>query len=281
MATAEEFWKVLCRGLEEFVTETACDDVVIGLSGGIDSAVVTCMAVEVLGKEHVEAIAMPSRYSSDHSLADAAGLAKRLDIRLHNLPIGQPLVAFEGLLKEQGYTVEGVTLENLQARIRAVILMAHANERNALVLNTGNRSEALMGYCTLYGDSIGAIAPLGNVLKTDVYKLARYINAPRYDFRGDPAHGAAWIGEPRIPQNILTKTPSAELRPKQKDMDDLPPYGTLDAILRRWDEGLLADGGHDELTQDVLKRIRAAVFKQLQCTPALGAPRYISDGTIR
>ena len=266
MATAKELWEVLCWGLRDFVAHTPCDDVVVGLSGGIDSAVVTCIAVEALGKEHVEVIAMPSRYSSAESLADAAELATRLDIPLCNIPVGPPLLSFEGLLGEHGYKVEGITLENLQARIRAVILMAHANERNALVLNTGNKSESMMGYCTLYGDSIGAVSPIGNVLKTDVYKLAYYINSPARRY------------PEVIPQNIIDKAPSAELRPDHKDSDDIPPYHVLDPILRRYEEGLIPSfAGATEQEQDIIARMKVSRFKRDQCPRSLPAPRCIEE----
>jgi NAD+ synthase (glutamine-hydrolysing) len=269
MATVEELFNTLCGGLRRFMASARKKDVVLGLSGGVDSAVVACIAAKALGPEHVKALVMPSPFSSRDSETDAFKLAVALDIHTKSVPIGgsphypSALATFETLLHDAGYKVEGVTLENLQARIRAVLLMAHANEHDALVLNTGNLSEALMGYCTLYGDSIGAVAPIGNVLKMDVYHLALYINA-----RGD--------GEV-IPRNIIEKPPSAELRLGQQDSDDLPPYDVLDPILRRYVEGMLALNFTDMTAkeQDIVTRIEATQFKRDQSPPALAAPRCI------
>lgn len=272
---ATEAWATLVSGLQRFVQSTPCADVVLGLSGGIDSAVVACLAVEALGPEHVQAITMPSRYTSIANLGDAMELASRLRITARNIPIGPPhpgvldtpqipfLETFEEGLKDCGYKVEGVTLENLQARIRAVILMAHANARNALVLNTGNKSEAMMGYCTLYGDSIGAVAPIGNVYKTDVYRLARYYNKTRL--------------EAQIPQNILDKPPSAELRPGQRDDDDLPPYDQLDTFLRRVARGEVDVATTSGAENAWLHRIQASQFKRDQAPFALFAPDTVAE----
>jgi NAD+ synthetase len=275
MATVKELFRVLCVGLRRFVSQARKEDVVLGLSGGIDSAVVAAIAVQALGPKHVKALVMPSQFSSADSVPDAFKLATALEIHAKNFRIsGEPvgsgiLGAFKEFLGSAGtgYKVEGVTMENLQARIRAVTLMAHANEHDALVLNTGNLSEALMGYCTLYGDSIGAVAPIGNVLKTDVYKLALHINARG---RGEV-----------IPRNIIEKPPSAELRPGQQDSDDLPPYAVLDPILKLYIEDMLPP--FPDMTkqeQDIVVRIKMAKFKRDQSPPVLPAPRCIEGGAL-
>lgn len=272
-APATETWAGLVVGLQRFVKESPCTRVVVGLSGGIDSAVVACLAVEALGARHVDVLFMPSRVSSGASVTDAIALATRLGVAVAGLlPISAgtdtpeefPLLEqFERFLYAHGYAVEGTTLENLQARIRAVLLMAHANEHNALVLNTGNKSEAMMGYCTLYGDSIGAIAPIGNVYKTDVYRLARYYNKTR--------------PEAQIPESILDKPPSAELRPGQRDEDDLPPYDQLDAFLRRLGRGEIDVATTSNTENAWLHRIQANQFKRDQAPLALFAPDAVAE----
>nr|MCR5563936.1 NAD(+) synthase [Desulfovibrio sp.] len=232
------------------------------LSGGVDSALVCCIAAEALGAENVIAVRMPSPYSSRGSLDDAAALAENLGIPApYTIPIAPAMTAFSAMLApafaDAPANAGDVTFENLQARIRGVVLNALANRLGALILNTGNKSEAAMGYSTLYGDTVGALAVIGDLTKTRVYALCRWFNAAR---------GAAVI-----PDAILTKEPSAELRPNQKDSDSLPPYEELDAAL----EGILptqagatAKAG---MRRDIFDRICQSEFKRRQEPPALAA----------
>lgn len=209
-------YEALVLGIGDYVRKVGGRGVVLGLSGGIDSAVTAALAVKALGRERVVGLAMPSEFSSGHSVADAEALAHALGIALHHVPIQGPLAALrQALAPTLGEGPWGLADENLQARIRGQLLMAFSNKHGHLVLATGNKSELSVGYSTLYGDLCGAIAPIGDVWKTDVYALARLINAER----------------PVIPESTLTKAPSAELRPDQTDQDSLPPYPALDAAL--------------------------------------------------
>ena len=221
MSPTEELWAALVLATRDYCRGNGFEEAVIGLSGGIDSAVTAAIAVDALGPEAVLGVAMPSPYSSDHSVADAVTLAQLLGIRIETLPIGPSLAAasatLDGLVVT-GYEADrqaGVAYENLQSRLRGLLLMALANERGSIVLTTGNKSEYAVGYATLYGDMAGGFAPLKDVLKGDVYELARHANQ----------------GEERIPTSTLTKPPSAELRPGQLDADSLPDYPRLDAML--------------------------------------------------
>ena len=208
-------WGAICLGTRDYIVKNGFTDVVIGLSGGLDSSVVATVAADALGAERVHGVLMPSMYSSQGSIDDALELAKLLGIETITLPIEEPFAAFEKVLAEPcGGEVEGLTRENLQARIRTVYLMALSNRYGWVMLNTGNKSEAAVGYSTLYGDTCGAYAPVGNVYKTRLYELAEWRNEQ----------------DPAIPQNVLTKAPSAELRPDQTDQDSLPPYEVLDGI---------------------------------------------------
>lgn len=213
----EAIYRALVLGLKDYVHKTGFQRVVLGLSGGIDSAVVACLAVEALGKTCVHGVLMPSHISSQDSVADASALAMRLGIQTTVLPVA-PLfdTAVHTLspLGAQAYTY-GLMEQNIQARLRGLCLMAYSNHNQALLLATGNKSELAVGYSTLYGDMNGALLPIGDIYKTQVYELARLINQ-KHDW---------------IPQNSLTKPPSAELAPDQKDQDTLPPYDVLDAIL--------------------------------------------------
>jgi NAD+ synthase (glutamine-hydrolysing) len=213
----EATWRALEAGVRDYVRKNGFTDVVLGISGGIDSAVVATLAADALGAEHVHGVLMPSPYSSEGSVADAEALAAHLGLKTVVFPITSPFQNFlaesEAILGTQG---SDTALQNLQARIRTVILMHLSNSYGWLLLNTGNKSEAAMGYSTLYGDTAGALAPLGAVYKTDVYGLANWRNSRTL----------------AIPQAILNKEPSAELYPGQKDTDRLPPYDTLDQILR-------------------------------------------------
>ena len=255
-------WETLCEGLERFVKDADFETVVLGLSGGIDSAVVACMAAAAVGPTNVSALSLPSPFTPDSSIEDAATLAENLGIGIANVPIDDVLSSWEANLKflyKGGF--QGVAHENLQARIRAVFLMAHANVRESLVLATGNKSELAMGYCTLYGDTIGAVAPIGDVLKTDVYALARHINA---------------VSEHEvIPSSILNKIPSAELRPNHKDEDDLPAYEILDYVIRRCveegadPEDVAEEGVVEDLVFHILDTVEAMEFKREQGPPVL------------
>ena len=217
MGRLEEIYTAIVTGTRDYVKKNGFDKVVIGLSGGIDSALVAVMAVDALGKESVIGVSMPSRYSSPESVTDARKLAKNLGIDLLTVGIDGIFASYLETLKKvfKGYPHD-VTEENIQARVRGNVLMAFSNKFGWLVLTTGNKSELAVGYCTLYGDLAGGFAILKDVPKTLVYELAAYRNLK---------------GKPIIPKSVLTKAPSAELRPDQKDEDSLPPYETLDPVL--------------------------------------------------
>jgi NAD+ synthase (glutamine-hydrolysing) len=247
-----EIWHALVLGLRDYVRKNGAKSIVLGLSGGIDSAVVATIATDALGPEHVVGVSMPSGYSSQHSRDDAGQLAKNLGIDLRVEPI-QPMVdAFLANLN-----LSGLAVENLQARVRAVILMALSNQEGHLVLTTGNKSELAVGYSTLYGDSVGAFNPIKDVPKTLVWKLARWRNTV----------------SPVIPENSIVKPPSAELRPGQLDTDSLPEYAQLDAILADYVDGdkgreALVAHGHDSLLVDrVLRMVDGAEYKRRQSAP--------------
>ncbi|MCB1212910.1 MAG: NAD+ synthase [Chlamydiia bacterium] len=212
----EELFKALSLGLRDYCHKTGFQNVCLGLSGGIDSAVTACIAVDALGKDSVTGITMPSRHSSSGSVTDSQELAKRLGIRCLKLPIE---TIFEGALETLTPILSGeineLTFENLQPRIRGMLLMAYANQFNQLVLATGNKSELAMGYSTLYGDLCGAVGVIADVTKTQVYRLANWINSQREV----------------IPLETIQKPPSAELRPNQFDSDTLPPYDTIDTVV--------------------------------------------------
>lgn len=211
--------KALILGVQDYMRKNGFSTVNLGLSGGIDSALVAVIAAKAMGAENVHAYAMPSRYSSDHSLADAEQLARNLGIGYEILPIEKMFsAALETVAESFAGTEPDVTEENLQARIRGVLLMAWSNKKGSLVLTTGNKSEMAVGYCTLYGDMAGSLAVIGDLFKTEVYELCRSINQR--------------AGCDLIPDSIITKAPSAELRPDQTDQDSLPPYEILDGILK-------------------------------------------------
>jgi NAD+ synthase (glutamine-hydrolysing) len=263
-ATAEretdeaEVWHALVVGLRDYVRKNGFRSVVVALSGGIDSAVVTAIACDAIGASNVVAVSMPSGHSSEHSKDDAADLAKRTGLDYRIQPI-QPMVdVFLSHL-----SLSGVAVENLQARVRGVILMALSNAEGHLVLTTGNKSELAVGYSTLYGDSVGGFNPLKDVLKTLVWRLAQWRNAE-----------AARRGEvPPIPENSIIKPPSAELRPGQLDTDSLPDYPTLDALLAAYIDGdmgrdELIDAGHDAaLVDKILRMVDLAEYKRRQSAP--------------
>jgi NAD+ synthase (glutamine-hydrolysing) len=268
MPEVEEIWDALVLGTRDFVRKNGFSDVVIGLSGGIDSALVAAIAVEALGAERVHGVLMPSRYSSDHSITDAEELAANLGIEHRTVPIEPAHVALMGMLEPSfGDHPPGLTEENLQSRIRAVILMGLSNAFGWLLLNTGNKSESSVGYSTLYGDSAGGYAVIKDVSKLRVYELCRYRNVS--------------AGRAVIPESVLTKPPSAELRPDQRDDQSLPPYEVLDPILALYVEGDLAaedivSQGHDPAIVDrIIKLVDLAEYKRRQSPPG---PRVTSKG---
>ncbi|HEX6083562.1 MAG TPA: NAD+ synthase [Thermoanaerobaculia bacterium] len=256
----EEIGRGLILGLRDYIRKCGFKDVVIGLSGGIDSALTAAIAAAALGPERVTGIAMPSQFSSQHSIDDARALAENLGISFHLVPISPIYAPYEAAIDELfGEHKFDTTNENIQARIRGNILMAWSNRLGAMVVSTGNKSEMAVGYCTLYGDMAGGLSLLGDVYKTMVYRVARWINRERV----------------LIPESTMTKAPSAELRPNQTDQDTLPPYDILDGILQLYIEEWLevdaiAERGFDrELVARVLKMVDTAEFKRRQAAPTI------------
>lgn len=254
----ESVYSALVLGLRDYVIKNGFSSVLIGLSGGIDSALVAAIACDALGASCVHGISLPSRYSSPHSKDDAAELAARTGLHLRTVPIGPMVDAYESAL-----TLTGLAAENLQARVRGTTLMAVSNQEGHLVLATGNKSELAVGYSTIYGDAVGGFAPIKDVPKTLVWDLARWRNAR-----------ARRDGEvPPIPENSIAKPPSAELRPDQLDSDSLPDYEELDRVLAAYvaqDRGAaeLVEAGFDrELVQRVLRLTDAAEYKRRQYPP--------------
>ena len=255
----------LVKGLSQFFHDQGKEKAVLGLSGGIDSAVVFAIAVEALGKESVHAILMPSPFSTLHSVTDAVELAGNLGVEYSIVPIeaiyNRYIKEFDGLFC--GETRE-ITSENLQARIRGDILMAYSNNTGALLLNTSNKSELAMGYGTLYGDLCGAVMVLGDVYKLQTYNIARYINSTREI----------------IPESTISKEPSAELRDNQKDSDSLPRYSILDPILHalleegKDPEELIAKGAERILIDRIVKLKKNSSFKIHQIPPVLQVSNY-------
>lgn len=262
----EEVYDALVLGTRDYLSKNGFSEAVIGISGGIDSALVAAIAVDAIGSTAVRGISMPSRYSSDHSRSDAEDLALRLGIRLDTVAIEPAHVAFSSMLAGLlGDEPAGLTDENLQSRLRGVLLMAISNDTGAIVLTTGNKSEMATGYSTLYGDSAGGFAVIKDVPKTMVYDLCRYRNEV-----------AAARGEsPPIPNAIITKAPSAELRPEQLDEDSLPPYELLDPILAAYVEDdrtvldLIAAGHDAALVERVARLVDRAEYKRRQMPPGV------------
>jgi len=259
-APEEAIYKALTLGLRDYFYKCGFKSAVLGLSGGIDSAVTACIAVESLGKANVRGLSLPSQFSSQHSLDDARALANNLDIQYDVVPI-QP--AFESV-KHQLQPIfagkpEDTTEENVQARLRGVILMALSNKYGSLLLTTGNKSETAVGYCTLYGDMAGGLAVISDVPKTMIYRIAKWINRDREI----------------IPDSSITKPPSAELRPNQCDQDSLPPYDVLDAILDLYVvqmksmSDIIAAGFDEATVRRVIRLIDLSEYKRRQAAPGL------------
>ena len=250
-----QVWNALVLGLGDYVRKNGFKSVVLGLSGGIDSAVVATIAADALGAENVHGISMPSRYSSDHSKDDAAVLAENLGCHFLTIAIASQVAAFEA--EQQLNDLAG---ENLQARVRGTILMTESNTHGHLTLTTGNKTELAVGYSTIYGDSVGGFAPIKDVEKTAVWRLAKWRNA-----------WAVQNGEtPPIPENSINKPPSAELRPGQVDQDSLPEYELLDEILDRYVERrqsnaeIVAAGFEQSVVERVITLVDRAEWKRRQ-----------------
>lgn len=256
----EEIWHALVLGVRDYARKCGFSKVVIGLSGGVDSALVAAIATAALGQNNVLGVLMPSPYSSDHSIQDALKLADNLGIQTHTLPIGELMQAYDKTLAELfAGTAFGLAEENIQSRIRGNLLMAIANKFGYLLLSTGNKSEMAVGYCTLYGDMNGGLAVIADVPKTRVYSLCHWLNSTTEI----------------IPANIITKPPSAELKPGQVDQDSLPPYEILDDILQRLihnheSAAQIVGAGYDPAVVDrVIQLVARAEFKRRQAPPGL------------
>lgn len=261
----EELWGALVLGTRDYVRKCGFSKVLVGLSGGIDSALVAAIAVEALGAENVVGVGMPTEYSSLGSIEDARKLAKNLGVRFELLPIHDVFAQFQHVLQPLfSGTSFGLAEENLQPRIRGTLLMALSNKFGALVLTTGNKSEMSTGYCTLYGDMVGALAVIGDVMKMRVYALSRYVNRVKEI----------------IPWATIEKPPSAELRPEQRDTDSLPPYEVLDPILEAYverycsAEQIAEEQGVDvRLVKSVLELVERSEYKRQQAAPVLKVTR--------
>ena len=274
----QQIFSALSLGIRDYVHKCGFKSVIVGLSGGIDSALVAVLAAEALGADKVLGVSMPARYSSEGSMSDARALAKNIGICYEVLPIESVFQSVEKqLAKVFAGTKPNEAEENVQSRLRGVTLMALSNKFGALVLTTGNKSEMAVGYCTLYGDMCGALAVIADVFKTDIYKLARWINSGLAS-RADR-------GKIIIPEASLTKPPSAELRPDQKDQDSLPPYETLDQILDAYvvknlsKEEIIRRGFDAVVVNDVINKINFSEYKRRQAAPGLKvSPRAFGMG---
>ncbi len=261
MQKSESMYHALIEGIKGYFNKLGFKRAVLGMSGGIDSAVVLALAARALGKENVVAVMMPSPYSSPGSIDDSMLMINRLGVEYKTIPIEDAMIAYQKLLAPSFTGLgENITEENIQSRIRGAVLMALSNKLNLILLNTSNKSEFAVGYSTLYGDSIGALSVLGDVYKTEVYELASYINETDGNV---------------IPQEIIEKAPSAELRPDQKDVDTLPPYDILDRILfqyiekRKGPEEIISMGFDKELVYKICKMVNQTEYKRFQAPPIL------------
>ena len=272
--------RMLELGIRDYLHKTGFDEVVIGLSGGIDSSVTAALAAEAIGPEHVYGVTLPSAITAEENRTDAERVARNLEIRFGEEGIEDlsqsAIASIEELTPDEG--TRGVTRENAQARVRGLLLMGVANDTGALVLTPDNKSETAVGYCTLYGDAVGAIAPLGDCTKRRVYALAEAFNT-------DPP---AWINSPPIPTSVLEKAPTAELAEGQTDEDDIPPYGVIDAVVKRYvgDKQSVAQivSGTDatrEQVETVVRRLTQSEFKREQTPPALRATTKAFDSGWR
>jgi NAD+ synthase (glutamine-hydrolysing) len=262
MDRLEEVWRALVLGTRDYMRKNGFKKVVLGLSGGIDSALVAAVAVEALGRENVLGVTMPSQYTSGETLSDAELLARNLGLTLHTIPIKAILeVYLRELAQAFGPGPLGVEAENLQARIRGNLLMALSNRFGWLVLTTGNKSETAVGYCTLYGDMAGGFAVIKDVPKTPVYELSDYLNRQ--------------AGREIIPQSVIVRPPTAELRPDQRDEDSLPPYAVLDPILQAYVEQdkvldeIAAEGFDPEVVKEVVRLVDLNEYKRRQAPPGV------------
>jgi len=261
-----ELYDALVLGTRDYCTKNGFDDVVIALSGGIDSTIVACLAVDALGAEHVHGVSMPSRYSSEHSKSDAQLLAENLGIDFRTISIEPAFSAYLDMLEPSFEGREpGLTYENIQSRCRGVLLMALSNEFGWMALTTGNKSEVAVGYFTIYGDSVGGFGIIKDVLKTRVYDLCRYVNRA--------------AGREVVPEDVITKAPSAELRPDQFDDQSLPAYEVLDPILQLYIEddrtaGEIIELGHDEaMVRRITRLVDIAEYKRRQTPPGVRVSR--------
>jgi NAD+ synthetase len=252
----------LVLGIRDYMAKCGFRSAVLGMSGGIDSSLVACLAAEAVGPANVVGVAMPSRYSSEHSLEDARAVAENLGIGFHEVPIDGPHRAFEAALAEAFEDLPpDTTEENIQARVRGTILMALSNKFGHMVLSTGNKSELAVGYCTLYGDMAGGLAAISDVPKTMVYELCRYINQV--------------AARPPIPERVFTKAPTAELRPDQTDQDSLPPYDVLDAVLdlyvrqERSPDEIMSAGFDAQTVARIMHLVDTNEYKRQQAAPGL------------
>jgi len=253
----------LVDGIREYMSSNSFKSCAVGLSGGIDSAVVCCLAAKAAGSENVTAIYMPSKYSSEESGRLAGVLAENAGVEFRTVPISDIYDTYLGTLEKQLGGDESSLIEiyhqNLQARIRGNILMAFSNRFGHLVLATGNKSESMMGYCTLYGDTVGGLAVISDVLKAGVYQIADYINREK----------------DMIPRAIIDRAPSAELKPGQKDQDTLPPYEVLDEFLhlhleeKLSPEELRSRGFSDDVVDNIMNAIEQSEYKRRQCPPGI------------
>jgi NAD+ synthase (glutamine-hydrolysing) len=262
LSTLDEVYQALVLGVKDYVQKNGFHKVMMGLSGGIDSALTAAIAVAALGAENVIGITMPSKFNSPDTIGDAEKCAKNLGIQFMTIPIGPALEQFNGSLQTApGWDSEGIAYENLQARIRGTILMSLSNQWGALVLTTGNKSETAVGYATLYGDTAGGFAVIKDVFKTMVYKLAHYINE--------------LSGREVVPKSVIDRVPTAELRPNQKDTDSLPDYDLLDKILKGYVEEdksaqqLIDEGLPKEAVSRVIRMVDRNEYKRRQSPPGI------------